>query len=75
MAAKAVAESMLRLLAGWAAPVGEAPVEVAGLKGRALTMVWKGLGPWKVLWETTLIWLCSTRGIHPDRSGALRIRT
>jgi hypothetical protein len=49
MAAKAVAESMLRLLAGWAAPVGEAPVEVAGLKGRVLTMVWKGLGPWKVL--------------------------
>jgi hypothetical protein len=49
MAAKAVAESMLRLLAGWAAPVGEAPLEVAGLKGRALTMVWKGLGPWKVL--------------------------
>jgi hypothetical protein len=30
---------MLRLLAGWAAPVGEAPVEVAGLKGRVLTMV------------------------------------
>jgi len=30
---------MLRLLAGWAAPGGEAPVELPGLKGRVLTMV------------------------------------
>jgi hypothetical protein len=53
MAAKAVAESMFKLLAGWAAPVGEASLELPGLKGRVLTMVWKGywkgLGPWKVL--------------------------
>jgi hypothetical protein len=39
MAAKAVAESMVRLLAGWLSPDGEAPVEMAGLKGRVLTMV------------------------------------
>jgi hypothetical protein len=32
---------MLRLLAAWASPVGEALLEVAGLKGRVLTM---GLG-------------------------------
>jgi hypothetical protein len=38
MAAKAVAESMLRLLAGWAAPVGEASLGLPGLKGRVLTM-------------------------------------
>jgi hypothetical protein len=49
MAAKAVAESMFKLLAGWAAPVGEASLELPGLKGRVLTMVWKGLGPRKVL--------------------------
>lgn len=42
MAAKAVAESMLRLLAGWSSPDGEVPVAMAGLKGRVLTMVWKG---------------------------------
>jgi hypothetical protein len=42
MAAKAVAESMLRLLAGWFSSDGEVPVVMAGLKGRVLTMVWKG---------------------------------